>query len=982
VSTASRESAAAGARAVRQPTAALLHIGAAAVVAGGFAFMAMEAWGQIERLIWRPAELSRALSAGASLAATFPLRFVCLALGSVGLMIIAEYRPETLLRLSTAAWAALGVAGTGAYLLSALDIGSRWAFAVLVGASLLGAGLLLARRRPAPVSRTDPPGSPLTRPLLPVAVGLVGGLLAIRASIEPVTEWDAVIYHVSFARDWLDSLPGLPHAAGPSVGAELSYNYPALFPAVSVVLAGALHLAVDTVARLVSPLAAITVLAVLRSTAPAGFFAGWAAPMFLLGSTFFVAYGQWPTAYMLMTVLVVLAVARLVKERRLTLATALCLGLAAGTGLIGVVIATIVVVAYVAIRLASLRGRPRRAPSLRATAGAVASVALLSAPLVVAVIGSARRTGGLFFPWISWPSAGHLLPEPYWRFARREILANSYGQFDASVGSFFAPLHGVVSSGVLAPGGLALAGVIVAACAVARPAARRALVVGGGIVAASVVAVVAAELIWLRYFLPVSVAAAALLGVVVGALRNGSGSSTSLVRRATGLAYLAAAVAAAAALASGAAYALAGPNDRTYTDSTSYRTERSSAYEDAREAANGAERRRLVYGDDSRAWDDINRLDAAGVTVGTFDVRNYYSPYEPRRQLDGLAGTAISGKTGAKVAEQLRGHGIQAVFMPSWFWEPGPARHPLTDRSPVAMWVGGRTLRAVRVYLPNSNVTYPSLLYAVGSARSARRLNALIATPSFSVEGSLSTQTRMIPGGFAVWGPLGGPIRWRIAAPVTEIGGIPLQLTTRAVTAARGVSVYEPREPTLVTPAEFVDCTRVAPWARESTLDVVFPGSPLGFASLDVGVAGPPRDLVATVREVPTSRSVLVHACGDPASAKGGVFPARSNAGRILVANHVGPSLVLAFDYRDLGTSGVSLNLYDEFRDRWTYGVAQLHRCGSGRWVHARVPVTRLPAGPGTVELGPVVTGRHLIVRSLRLVGGPRSQTDCEAGIG
>ena len=87
----------------------------------------------------------------------------------------------------------------------------------------------------------------------------------MRASIEPVTEWDAVIYHVSFARDWIASLPGLPHAAGPSVGAELSYNYPALFPSISVVLAGALHVGVGAVARLMSPLAAITVLAVLRA---------------------------------------------------------------------------------------------------------------------------------------------------------------------------------------------------------------------------------------------------------------------------------------------------------------------------------------------------------------------------------------------------------------------------------------------------------------------------------------------------------------------------------------------------------------------------------------------------------------------------------------------------------------------------------------------------------------------------------------------
>lgn len=346
MSTVSRERTA-GASAVRTSTLTLLQAGAVAIVASGFVLMAVKAWGQIERLVWRPAELAHAISAAASLATTFPGRFTCLVLGSVGLMLAAEYRPRALLRLSTAAWASLGVAGTGAYLLSALDVGSRWTFAVLLAASVAGAAVFLVRRGPDQEISGVPAESGRGRLVFPVLLGLVGGLLAVRASIEPITEWDAVVYHVSFARDWLDSLPGLPHASGPSVGAELSYNYPALFPSITVALAGALHLSPETVARLVSPFAAITVLAVLRSVAFArvGSFAAWAGPMFLLGSTFFVAYGQWPTAYMLMTLFLVLAVALLVTGRRLGIASALCLGLAAATGLVGALFAGAVLVA-------------------------------------------------------------------------------------------------------------------------------------------------------------------------------------------------------------------------------------------------------------------------------------------------------------------------------------------------------------------------------------------------------------------------------------------------------------------------------------------------------------------------------------------------------------------------------------------------------------------------------------------------------------
>ena len=313
----------------------------------------------------------------------------------------------------------------------------------------------------------------------------------MRASIEPVTEWDAVIYHVSFARDWIDSLPGLPHAAGPSVGAELSYNYPALFPSVSVVLAGALHLGVGAVARLVSPLAAITVLAVLRAVRPSALFAGWAAPMFLLGSTFFVAYGQWPTAYMLMTVLIVLAVARLVSERRLTPATALCIGLAAATGLIGVVFAL--------DRPRRLRRDPARAapPESPPQHGLSLPRATKIAASVAASRRSARR-GRNREPQTDGRAALSLgdlaecrAPAPGAVLEIRK--ARDPGQRVRAVRrpgrQLLRAVRGIATSGLLAPGGLALAGVIVVGLR-NRPAprSRRVLLVGAGLLAGAVVA--------------------------------------------------------------------------------------------------------------------------------------------------------------------------------------------------------------------------------------------------------------------------------------------------------------------------------------------------------------------------------------------------------------------------------------------------------------------------------------------------------------
>jgi hypothetical protein len=212
---------------------------------------------------------------------------------------------------------------------------------------------------------------------------------------------------------------------------------------------------------------------------------------------------------------------------------------------------------------------------------------------------------------------------------------------------------------------------------------------------------------------------------------------------------------------------------------------------------------------------------------------------------------------------------------------------------------------------------------------------------------------------------------------VTEAGGPSIRLTTPNVAAARNASVFEPRVPTLVQPAAFVDCTDVAGWARTSTLDLAFPGSPLGFASLDVGVARGTRSMQAVVRGLPSaSDKPLVRACGDPTTARGGVFPAGSIAGRIIAERGAHP-LALRFDYLDAGYGPVSFNVYDGIHSRWLYNVAGVDRCGSGTWLGAQLPLGRLrlpPLAGTTVELGPFVTGDNFTVRNLRLVSGSSRQ--------
>src|SRR5262249_5407488 len=149
----------------------------------------------------------------------------------------------------------------------------------------------------------------------------------------------------------------------------------------------------------------------------------------------------------------------------------------------------------------------------------------------------------------------------------------------------------------------------------------------------------------------------------------------------------------------------------------------------------------------------------------------------------------------------------------------------------------------------------------------------------------------------------------------------------------------------------FVDCTRVPAWARSSTLDVDVPGSTLGFAALDV-TSRPGTEGAFGGEVVRRTGAVLVRACGDPTGARGGVFPARAGADRMVVGlDGAGSRPMLTFDYRDDGHASVSFTARDEFRLPWKKGVPTLQRCGSGRWLHARLPLPHATALHGQMQI-------------------------------
>lgn len=921
---------------------------------------------EMHQLYWRLAEIRNAAASLAGLVELHPVRAgVSFAL-MLGVTVAAEASPALLRRFAIRFWIAAGLSGAAAYFASAFDVAYVDVLVVVVAVAVIVVAVSTvddvrrhARRRRSVAERRR------GREFVPAAlVGLCLGVILLRASLEVVTEWDAVVYHASFARDWTTTLPGLPNVAGPSLGAEMSYSYPALYSAVAVAAAKGLGLGVVDVLRWIPPLAAASVVAVSRTLlVPRRAVLGWVAGGLMLSSPLFVNYAQWPTTYALSTLFAFLVAAEVWSrgaEGR-PLVVAALVGLLAVAGMLGLVLGAAVAGLYAA-RVALARfSRGRVSPGRRVyPLVRIGQVCLLAVPMAGVVVASLVRTHALFFPWVTWPGGKHLLPPAYWNAAQHEIVANSYGEYGTAVGALWSPFEQIVRHSLLFPGGPIL--LAVAAFLLAAPGLRRRSAGALAAFAVGTAVLVVAQLVWIRYF----VVAVPLLAVVAAWAVAGRAMPSPAGRlRTVGVSLVVAL--ACGGLVYGASLGLAGPNDFTFTELLQLRQSNVSAFDRARDVTNVGERLRAVFGDDARAWSDVRTLTSAGIKVGTFDVRNFYVPYTSTVQLDGLAGSTIPrGSDRSQVIAHLRALGVQAVYIPSWVWDPSaPALvNPLVHWSPVTKWVGAPGLRAVRTYVDNRGHEYPSVIYAVGGD-AARIERVLKGTADFSAWGDLASSVNARAGALDVSDPL-GPYGWfRMAVPVVEDHGPILRLRVR-VSSGSGLSVYEPSKASAFEPEIAPACSSAPPADRDDVLDVEMPGSSLGFSVLDVS-APHAHGLAGTISERRgfSGRQLLVAACGDPTSALGAFFPAGDRYGRFGVLHPTG-SDVLSFEYRDTGRGDVTFNALNANDEKWSYDVAGLARCGTGRWLRAEVAV---PAYGGAVgEVAPVVKGRPLEIRDLRML--------------
>jgi len=129
------------------------------------------------------------------------------------------------------------------------------------------------------------------------------------ALLYPVLEWDALIYHAEAARLIYENM-GMPLIAGPSIGIEMSANYPPLFSAIGAFLYILIDNFDDFYLRLIPPIAGLLVilsvykLGSLIGDRRYGLFSALVLVMF----QWFIKCSVYCTYYILLTLFIILSI--------------------------------------------------------------------------------------------------------------------------------------------------------------------------------------------------------------------------------------------------------------------------------------------------------------------------------------------------------------------------------------------------------------------------------------------------------------------------------------------------------------------------------------------------------------------------------------------------------------------------------------------------------------------------------------------------
>ena len=609
---------------------------------------------------------------------------------------------------------ALGYLGVGWVTMLAGAGGALYRPVLIVGGSAFGfLGCLLALRR----SRREKPASPaLPAPgpnpslrrtaiaLLLTPILIIVALTFFHALAFPVTEVDALIYHAEVARFWYLHAPSPPLVFGPSLGAEISFNYPPIFPSIGAFYYVVLGQFNDLFLRLVPPVLMCCLLTLTFAYVRRAW--GDRAAVFSLylsaGTPVLFIYGVFTTSYMLTSLLCTMAILALahwiVSYDGWALPAASCAValLMANSYLASYALAFELLV----VILGSWRRR-RDPLNLRYLAGWV-----LIPPMCIAgpwYLRNLISLGDPVYPLLPgvFLAKGIDSAELKRMFlaTNLEIRNNALGYWSDLTGwqLRLAQIKTILSDRHLLP-----TTAIFVVLAVGRALRRRDPVTGVilGWIAFVCLGQLATGWFWIRTFVLVVPSAALVSGVYLSGQPGYSANTPPRPRH--GLPMVTAWLTLLPACFPAIILALSGPNQTTWTTSEGAAVDYTWPWKHI-----GQTQARLddVFAGDAQAWQWLKAHLKPGQRVGSLDPTTYYlrDPLD-LFPLDGLEAERLGGMTHSETSRFFQSHGIAYIYVPPWV-TTGPAHHPLYGREGFEQDLGGPDFPLVEAYpMPNGSI--------------------------------------------------------------------------------------------------------------------------------------------------------------------------------------------------------------------------------------------------------------------------------------
>jgi len=551
-----------------------------------------------------------------------------------------------------------------------------------------------------------------------LVVGAVVLLVGVRDLISPVVEWDATVYHAELARLWFLERPSPPLLFGPSLGVEISANYPPLFPASGLVANLSAGRVTDVGLRLASPFifAGLLLFVFAFTQTRFGRRSAWWT-LLLLGTTpLIVLYSSWSTSYLLTTALgfagVVACVEACESESfrwRPWIVSGVFLGLAILSSFYG----WLFVVAGVLAVVLGQSGWSNRWRSVIAYGGA--ALAISSIWLLRNWIELGDPLYPLHLPFFH----ARGLTGPLWRAAQSELRTNANSYWIGShsflrlrqLGTLLFDRH------LIAVGSLPA----VVFCWMNRRRGRGPLLVG-----LTALFILGVELIpgwfWLRSLLLavpfLAVAGGTVLARLVETSRGRTFDDVDAVWRSrkdrtafrsvlvvllTSLSVVSTTIA--------IAIAVSGPGQSTWTTQLPNGT---NFAELDQSLGSTSSTLWTVFGGDYEAWVWLNRH-LGHRRLATFDIRTYYlNDPESIFYLDGEEAKPLLRMTSPTSIERFFvARGVKYIFVPAWAVGDTATRDPSVNLLPLHKFLGTSQFPLVASFAPSANFPL-SNVYQIG----------------------------------------------------------------------------------------------------------------------------------------------------------------------------------------------------------------------------------------------------------------------------